>query len=310
MTRLKTLSINLTLCLALALASAAVGAPSVVASLKPVHALVSGVMGDVGVPSLLLSGDESPHGFQLRPSQTRQVLDADLLVWIGPEMETPLARLLKTAESTRSLVLLDTPGLRLLRFENPPADDGHGHGHDAHDHGEAAIDPHAWLDPENAMAMVREIAKVLASLDPENAVRYEANAEATIARLQALDERLAGAMADVDGRHAVFHDAFRYFETAYGLDRAAVVTLSPEQTPGAAHLRSVRQTLRDQRIMCLFSEPQFPSRLVRVVGEGLPIRHAVIDPIGIDIEPGPEAYEILLDRMARSYIDCLGDPPR
>lgn len=285
---------------------AAVAAPAVTASLLPLHALAAAVMDGVGTPRLLLRGDRSPHDFSLRPSEARSLRNSDLILWIGPELERPLARVLKRLPGVRQLAMLDAPGIQrlALRDQHDPGDHGH-----AHAPGERRdpfpVDPHVWLSPGNAIAMARHIAADLLRLDPANGMRYRDNLERLERRLQRLDRDLADTLAGVDGSFAVYHDAFHYFEESYGLHGVAVVTRHPDRAPGASHLHELLGELRGREVRCLFSEPQFQSRLVAMLGDETGVRHAVLDPLGADLSPGPSAYEELMRTLAKRFVRCM-----
>jgi zinc transport system substrate-binding protein len=285
-----------------------VAAPRVVASIAPLHSLVAAVMADAGTPSLLLRGGESPHTFSLRPSDAQTLNDADILFWIGPTLELPLARILPNVGVSRSVALLDAPGLTLLPNRHlHPAEPHEQNTHRASTGTGVGpgIDPHIWLSPENAAAMVDEITRRLGELDPAQAELYGSNAALLRQQLRALDEELAARFSAIRGNYAVFHDAYQYFEHNYSLSPVAVVTTHPERSPGAASLRELRATLVDQKVDCIFSEPQFQPRLVAMLSQGLPVRHAVLDPLGAEIPPGPQAYLQMMRSMADALTDCI-----
>jgi len=291
----------------------AAAAPRVVTSIAPVHSLVAAVMAGAGTPGLLLRGGESPHTFSLRPSDAQMLNDADILFWIGPTLELPLARILPNLRVSRSVALLDAPGLTILPNRHlhpaepynqitPRANRGTGV--------DRGIDPHIWLSPENAAVMVDEITRRLAEIDPAQAELYRSNAALLRQQLQALNEELAARFSGFRGNYAVFHDAYQYFERNYSLSPVAVITTHPERSPGAASLRKLRATLVKKKVDCIFSEPQFQPRLVAMLSEGLPIRHAVLDPLGAETPPGPQAYLQIIRNMANALTDCIqGDTP-
>ncbi|MEZ5588929.1 MAG: zinc ABC transporter substrate-binding protein [Sedimenticolaceae bacterium] len=286
------------------------GTPRVVASIAPLHSLVSAVMLGVESPLLLLHGGQSPHTFSLRPSDARALDGADVLFWIGPALEQPLQRILPNLRVTRSVAMLEAAGVELLPArELGDSDDAH-HDHAASDGGETAfVDPHLWLSPGNAIAMSKEIARVLSQVDPANAGRYDVNTAQLVQRLTTLDKDLRVKLSDATAPYAVFHDAYQYLEQRYGLHAAGTVTTHAERSPGAAHLHALRASLVSGRVRCLFSEPQFQPRMVAALSEGLPIRHAILDPLGSDIPPGPDAYFLLMRSIADTLTDCLrGDP--
>ena len=183
--------------------------------------------------------------------------------------------------------------------------------HDDHKHEKAGdhhggFDAHIWLDPMNARKWVDAIAYELEEVDPRNKKKYEANARNMKARIDALHKELAQALAPVKGApYIVFHDAYQYMEKRYGLTPIGSVTLSPEIKPGAARLVEIRKKIRDTKSICVFSEPQFQPRLVKVIMEGTGAGTGVLDPLGADIPAGEDAYFILMRNMAKSLRTCL-----
>jgi zinc transport system substrate-binding protein len=309
-----------------ALASALLGAgagpaladaPSVVASIKPVHALVAGVMQGVGDPILLVDGSGSPHGYSLRPSEAGALEDADLVFWIGEGMETFLQKPLSALSSEARVVELGSlDGLTLLPLREGGAwashEREHDAGHESHEHEEHAAvhgssaDMHAWLDPGNAGVMVDAIAEALSRADPDNAATYARNAEALSADLSRLDEHLARRLAPVADRpYVVFHDAYHYLEHRYGLNGIGSITVSPERPPGAQRLQEIRDDLARREAACVFAEPQFEPALVETVVEGTGARTGVLDPLGASLDEGPQQYFALLDGLAEALIKCL-----
>ncbi len=188
-------------------------------------------------------------------------------------------------------------------------DDHHDEKAGAH-HGEhhhhSDIDAHAWLDPVYAKKWVHEITHELEEVDPANRKKYEANEKRLMARLDALHEELKSTLAPLKGApYVVFHDAYQYFEKRYGLNAIGSVTFSPEKKPGAARLVAIRKKIRDTKAACVFSEPQFQPKLVKVVMEGTGAETGVLDPLGADIPAGEDAYFTLLRNMAKSLRTCL-----
>ncbi|MEO3432988.1 zinc ABC transporter substrate-binding protein [Inquilinus sp. CAU 1745] len=289
-------------------------APSVAVSIKPLHSLVAGVMGDLGQPDLLVEGAGSPHTYSLRPSDARALADADLVVWTGPALETFLIGPLETlAEDARTLAVADAEGVELLPVRSTGAWEGHHHEHDhegedhGHDHS-AAYDAHLWLDPHNAAAIVESVADALSELDAENAAAYAANADSVLERLDALDADLRARLAPVgDAPFVVFHDAYQYFGAHYGLNAVGSITVSPELPPGAQRLREIQHTIAESGARCVFSEPQFEPDLVDTVVEGTDVRRGQLDPLGVAVEEGPEQYFRLMTDLADNLVACLSD---
>jgi zinc transport system substrate-binding protein len=279
--------------------------PEVVVSIKPIHALVSGVMEGVGKPYLLLHGGESPHTYSLHPSQVRRLHRANLVVWVSPAIESFLEKSIRSlSHEKRILRLIDLSGLTLLKVREGKAWESHHH--DEHHDSEFEIDPHIWLSPNNAKIIVLAIAKTLSQLDSNNAPRYKANASRFFKRIEQRDQALKQQLKPIkDLPFLVFHDAYQYFEEHYGLKAVGAITLSPETRPSVKRFYQLRRRLKQQDIYCIFSEPQFESALVTTLLEGTSIRRGVLDPLGANLASGTHSYLTLLDNLAKDLKDCL-----
>jgi zinc transport system substrate-binding protein len=281
--------------------------PRVVTDIPPVHALVAQVMGDLGQPVLLLAKGADEHDFQLKPSQAGAVADADLVVWIGPELTPWLDSAMESRpEGAAALGLLDAEGTARRGYGETAEAQGDDHD-DGHDHdGE---DPHAWLDPDNAKVWLALIAAELGRLDRENAAAYTANAVASGERIAALDAEVAAILLPVQGKPIVtFHDAFGYFADHYGLTVAGSIAVGDAASPGAARLVELRATLEAGEGLCIFPEVQHDPALVTQMAEGTGARiGGPLDPVGSSLDAGPGAYAALLSGMAQVIADCAGE---
>lgn len=293
-------------CASLSFASAALAeVPAVATDILPVQSLVAQVMGDLGTPGLIMEKGADAHDFQLRPSQARAVAEADLLVWVGPEMAPWLDRVADGLASGAALDLLHLPGTELRSYG--AAD----HDHEAeaeHDHDHSGTDPHAWLDPANARLWLAAIAGDLSRLDPANAATYAANAEAASAAIAEMDEGLAAKLAPVRAQpFMVMHDAYGYFAAHYGLTIAGSVAAGDAASPGAAHLRDLEARLAGDRIVCIFPEANHDPKLIAQLAEAGGLRvGAPLDPEGAALDPGPGAYAALMEGLADTLVACLG----
>lgn len=273
----------------------------VVATIQPLHSLVSGVMNGVGEPDLLVQGGGSPHAYTLRPSEAAALQSADIVFWIGEDLETFLTKPLQALPKHAEVVALYTAdGITLLTSRAGPESSTHP----GHVHGLSNM--HIWLDPANAKAMVVRIVAVLSSADPFNAPRYQVNGAEVINRLTALDADLQRQLLPIRNRpFIVFHDAYQYFESRYGLKSAGSITVGPDRSPSAKKLFEIRKLIIDTGAACVFSEPQFKPAVVQTVIEGTEARTAVLDPLGADLQPAPDAYFVLMRNLAVSLLECL-----
>ena len=277
--------------------------PRVSVDILPVHSLVARVMQGAGTPDLILSPGASPHGYAMKPSQAAALARADLVIWIGEDLTPWLpAPIQNLAEKAEVVELLAVEGTIVLPFREGALFDNEGHGH-ADDH--EIIDPHAWLDPVNAGLWMAEIANKLAVLDPENASLYSTNAAEGQAELIAVRRQIDSMIAPFRGtRFMVFHDAYHYFEARFGVEAGGALTLGDASAPSPARLAEVRASVAERQVVCVFAEPQFNTKLVEAVIEGTAARIALLDPMGINLDAGPELYGRLLMQMAAAMSGC------
>ncbi len=305
--------------LALSSAASSAAALSVVVTIKPLHALVAQVMSGVGTPELLVKGSASPHTYALKPSAARLLNGADLFFRMGETVEPFTARtVLSLPKSVEVVTLQEAPRLKLLARRSGPTFERHVHRNSkGHDHGHAhdalppayAIDGHAWLDPDNAIAMVDRIEQALSAKAPEHAAAFKANADALRAGLAALSADLERDLKPIAGKpYIVFHDAFQYLEARYDLNSVGSIAISPEIPPSAKRLMELRHRIMSLGAMCVFAEPQFDTRLVANLIEGTSARAGTLDPEGGGLEPGPDLYFALMRRLVGNLKSCLGAP--
>ena len=277
----------------------------VLTSIKPLQLIAAAVQDGIAVPEVLLPPGASPHNYALRPSDVRRVQEADLLYWIGPDMETFLPRVL-SGRSKASVPVESLPGMYLRHFTASAEHHDDDEDEHDHDHRPGSVDAHLWLSSVNARVIAAKMAADLSQADPANAARYESNVKAFSARLDALDAKIKQRVAGISGKqYFVFHEAFDYFEEAYGLKHAGVFAVSSEVQPGAQHVAAMRARLTEFGKTCVFSEPPLRPRLADTLSAGLPVKLAELDGLGGYTPATAEGYEQLLSKLADDLAGCL-----
>ena len=356
----------------------------VVASIKPIHSLAAAIMEGVGEPALIVKGFESVHDYQPKPSDAKLLEEADVVVWIGPDLESSISTAIRNlAKDAISVELSKIDGLKLFEFRESHVhhdEDGHDEDHDEeeesddhgddhdeerededhdeeregddhddgrdddhdeerdededhegereddhddeerededehgeeHDedrdmHGEGALDMHVWLDVSNAMLMADEIARALKVAYPQHSDLFDSNHKSLVEKLHGFKRELEEQADSIRERpYIVFHDAYQYLEKWLGLESVAAVTLNPTITPGVGQINEIREAVVETGALCAFAEPQFNPGILKIVGEGTELEMGMLDPLGLDVEAGPNAYFEIMQNMINALRNCL-----
>lgn len=293
------------------LSSPCFAAPKIVVSIAPIHSLVSTLTKGISEPKLLLRQGGSPHSSSLRPSQARALAEADLLIWVGPQLESfltvPVVRLVKPSARMQ---LLKLKGLKLLPQRHGGFWEEDQHADKFSHDDQQSINPHIWLSPDNTRQIVSSINKRLIQIDPKNAPIYRQNEEDLLRRIDLLEQSLMEQLTPVRTRpYLVFHDAYPYFEAAFSLNSIGSIRISAERAPGARRLQQIQTKISESAAVCLFSEPQFSPALATALTKGSALRLGELDPLGSTIDQGEESWFILMEGLAANLVDCLTREP-
>ncbi len=286
---------------------------NVVASIKPLHSLVATVMEGTGnQPVLLLDGSDTPHGYQLKPSQMLALQKADIVFYIDDHFESFLVNALRAmSEHVVRVQFANVKGIKLHEIRKGGVWESHDHEHEESSHAHARdfghVDYHIWLDTNNAARIAQKAAEELSRLDPVNEKIYKRNASVLTSGLNTLSDEVGDMLSDVKNvPYIVFHDAYQYFEKEFNLNSVGSITIDPHIPPTMKRVSEIKNRIMEDDVVCVFHEPQFSPRLMQTVLEGTTARSAEIDPLGAGIQNGPELYSNLMMNIANKLTACLG----
>lgn len=267
--------------------------PAVVVSVAPIHSAVSTVMQGVAEPELLLNPAVSAHDYHLKPSDMQRLAKADILFWGGPALESFLQKPLVSAGlSDKNVSFLADSRLTVY-----PARGG------------GDIDGHFWLDPENMARTARIAAEKLSVLDPVHTMLYQENAARFERQMRELKAKGEKKLRPYAGRpYVTFHDAYQYFEKSFGLASLGSVFIDPHHAAGAGRISGLREKMKRAGKVCLFAEPQFSDKRLKVIAEDLPVVSGELDPAGVGLTPGPDFYADMMNAMFDSFVRCVSRP--
>ena len=307
----------------------------VVTTIQPINSLVSAVIGNTGKTISLIPAEVSPHEYKLKPSDTKKLQNANIIFFVSDHLESSVTKVFENLPKNIKIInLMEDAGIKHLAIRDNEAwerhDHHHGHGdhddhdkhakkHDDHDHDKHAKkhddqddhekkdDVHIWLSPDNAVKIIKKINKELSLYFPENAETYDKNANQMIKEINQLKVELKKELSGIkDKPYIVFHDAYQYFETSFGLNAAGSVALEGDIASSPKQISIIKDKIVKLKASCVFQEPQFDSKLVKIVVEGTNAQIGTLDPLGVNIKSGENFYLQLLKNMAKSLKDCLG----
>ncbi|TVP61904.1 MAG: ABC transporter substrate-binding protein, partial [Leptolyngbya sp. LCM1.Bin17] len=277
---------------------------TVMTTILPITQFTNAVVGDRAEVIPLMPTNVDPHDFQASPADVQALVNADVLVKNGLEMEFFLDDLIANAENPDLVMIDSSEGIAVLSneaVEGHGHDHGHSHGHSHdhdheeagataadHDHGHSHADgghhhhgeynPHIWLDPKRAIQQVENIRDGMIAVDPEGEEIYTANAAAFIAELEALDAEIAEQLAPFAGQTFVaFHDFAPYFAESYGLDAEFLVDV-PTVNPAPEDVKRVMDTVEASNLKTLLTEPTAGEDAFDAIARDLGVEVGMFDP--------------------------------
>lgn len=281
---------------------------AIVASIKPVGFMAAAIADGVTETEILLPDGASEHGYALRPSDVKRLKSADLVVWIGPEMEAFMQKPLAQFSQQKQLALAELSPVKPLLIKGDHYDESHDrddkHSGIKYHHG--TYNMHIWLSPEIARISAVAIHNKLVELMPHSKAKLDANLQEFEAQLTRTDKQVCSVLAPLKGKgYFVFHDAYGYFEKYYGLTSLGHFTVNPEIQPGVQRLRQIKTALVEQKAECVFAEPQFRPAVVEAVARGTNVRTGMLDPLGTAIGVSKTGYMQFLTQLSNQYARCL-----
>jgi zinc transport system substrate-binding protein len=252
-----------------------------VTSIAPLHLIAADIMQGVSEPELLMGKGSDPHHYSMRLSERRALARADIVLWIGPELELPLADLVEQLDGS-IITSSELPGITLI------------------DH-----DPHLWLDAGNALTIAEAFTRELVRQDAENSARYSANLDHFRETLAQSDSEIAGRLEKTQTPLAVYHNAFGYFEKRYGLAHRVSLTENEALKPGIQQLLALRDLVEDNAAVCLLSEPGADTRELGSLAGKATLRLMAVDPLGQNSAFESDRFVSFLNATAAAIQQCL-----
>jgi len=262
---------------------------SVVVSIRPLQLIAAALLGAYGEVRVLIPPAGSPHHYTMTPSDRLALESAQLLVYVGEQLETELHEVIDNLGGDRPVLeIMGLPGLnqRLLA-------------------GSHSLDPHVWLDSRNGLLIAAALRDRLTEIDAANAGRWAENYAALETELLAAEGRWHEQLRDLSVTpYAVYHDAIGYFESQFNLTHSVALVDDPEIQPGMRHMVRVRQEIARKRPVCLFTDVTSRQNTIDTLFASYSFRQRRLDLLGERLT-GSEGYPQLLDNLVYDISNCL-----
>jgi zinc transport system substrate-binding protein len=271
----------------------------IVTTIKPIESLIANIIDDSDSVVSLINGHYSEHSFSLKPSHIARIYTSDAVILINPDFETFMRSSFKIIpEKTLVITLSDTPDLTLYPTQK------HGNTNKVHTHN--AIDYHIWLSPSNAIHIIDYLEKQLSLINPEKQTIYQKNAATMREKLVTLDETLKTQLLPIaDKPFMVFHNGFQYFIKDYHLNLVGTITNNPTAYASVNQIKQAQQQLEDNKVMCVFKEPQFSDTMIDTVIADTHTHIGTLDPLGSSINSGKNHYFDMMNALSVHLSECL-----
>ena len=307
----------------------------VISTIQPINSLVSAIIGNTGKSITIIPSEQSPHDFKLKPSDVKVLQNGNIIFYVSNHLESSITKVLKNLPKNIKLInLMEESGVNHLAIRDNDAwerhdhhghddhdvhdkhgkkhddhddHDKHGKKHDGHDDHEKEDDVHVWLSPDNAIKIVQKVNKVLSLYFPENSKIYNDNTTKFIDKIRNLKMELVKELSPIKNKpYIVFHDAYQYFEKTFELNAVGSVALEGDIASSPKQISFIKDKIVKSKALCVFQEPQFDSKLVKIVVEGTDAKIGTLDPLGVNISENKDFYLQLLTNMTKSLKECLG----
>ncbi|MDC2825019.1 zinc ABC transporter substrate-binding protein ZnuA [Rodentibacter pneumotropicus] len=296
----------------------------VLASVKPLGFIASAVANGVTDTQILVPAGASPHDYSLKLSDIQKVKSADLVLWVGEDVDSFLEKPLSQIDRQKVITIADLAEVKPLliqahheHFHEEGEHDhkhdhkhehksGHEHDHDHENHEGLSTNWHVWYSPAVSQIVAQKVADKLTVQFPNKKELIAKNLADFNRTLAEQSDKIKAQLAPFKEKgFFVFHDAYGYFNDAYGLKQMGYFTINPLVAPGAKTLAHIKEEIAEHRVNCLFAEPQFTPKVIETLAKGTSVNVGRLDPIGDGVELGANSYANFLQATADSYAQCL-----
>ncbi len=276
----------------------------VVVTIKPIYSLVAHLTEGIETPVLLMKQGQSPHHYNMRPSERDLLAKARMIIWLGPQMESFLSKIIQQQKNSAIAVsVMQANNLKLLARRTKHS---HENDHTSSEKNPEAhsIDPHIWLSANNAIAISHHITESLITNDPENTKLYKYNLQRLVSKINRAKDFIESTLKNRSSPYIAYHDAFQYFDNEYGLNYIDSITYDEETGASLKHIRQIKARIEKNNIQCIVYQAPKPA-IINSLTKQTSIKAVTLDPLGLNVGSEKNAWFELMQQLAINFNHCL-----
>ncbi len=278
---------------------------TIVVSIKPLYSLVAHLTEGISKPVLLMKQMQSPHHYNMRPSERRLLANAKMIIWTGPQMESYLNKIIEQqANSTNIITAMQAKNLKLLNKRNLHSHDQDEHTSIAGSEKQNMIDPHIWLSTHNAMAISKHITAQLIRYNPENTGQYNKNLDTLLSKIEQMRGFIKTSLKTHNEPFIAYHDAFQYFEDENTLNYIDSINFNDETGVSLKHMHQIRRLIDKHNIQCLVYQAPKPAIIDALISQNS-VKAVALDPLGVNIDDDKNAWFEIMRQLTLNFNHCL-----
>ncbi len=275
---------------------------TIVVTIKPLYSLVAHLTEGIETPVLLMNQAQSPHHYNMRPSERRLLANAKMIVWIGPQMESYLNKVIQQQPAVK-VQATQSSGINLLVARTADKNHHSDHSSDYQSIG-TNIDPHIWLSPNNAVAISKHITEQLILNDSINSNKYSDNLEKLIIKIRRTSEQTTAELKSSTLPFIAYHDAFQYFENEYNLNYIDAIVSNEETGVSLKRLSHIKDQIKKNNIQCMVFQAPKPD-IIDTITNQTSIKTVALDPLGLSIKDNKDAWFEIIQQITLNFKHCL-----
>jgi len=291
---------------------------NIVTSINPLYQITKFISADKNKILLLVNPNISEHDYMPKPSDIRNINNSDLIFYISNDLEYYLPKILKsTNNKARIIELINSPNLKLLKIKNNKVDKNY------------KIDPHIWLNPDNAIIIAQIITENLSELDPKYKDYYHNNLKKFISEIKtntifhhaalpravknqgfstyqypSKDRYWYNNKKIKQNNYLIYHNCYQYFEDYYQLNSSKIIPYFQNIGPGISDIKKAEEIIKKDNIKCIIAQPQEESRVALEIANANKIKFIIADIIGSKNYDEKNGYIKLINDLVVKFSDC------